>query len=138
MDKIPSVEGELLVNMIRTPDGTILESRYRWDYRSHLDAKTGEEYMVDGGLDYARRNVNGVKAEELSLYTTDPHELVRTRFTWGTYGKRGDSPMHYVALEDMSDLHIEAVLDGLSHGKIEDMFRNELEYRRLNFLTVED
>ena len=94
--------------------------------------------MVDGGLDYPRRNVNEVKAEELSLYTADPHELVRTRFTWGTYGKRGDSPMHYVALEDMSDLHIEAVLDGLSHGKIEDMFRNELEYRRLNSLTVED
>ena len=138
MDKIPSVEGELLVNMIRTPDGTILESRCRWDYSSHLDAKTGEGYMVDGGLDYPRRNVNEVKAEELSLYTTDPHELVRTRFTWGTYGKRGDSPMHYVALEDMSDLHIEAVLDGLSHGKIEDMFRNELEYRRLNSLTVED
>jgi len=138
MDKIPSVEGELLVNMIRTPDGTILESRCRWDYSSHLDAKTGEEYMVDGGLDYTRRNVNEVKAEELSLYTTDPHELVRTRFTWGTYGKRGDSPMHYVALEDMSDLHIEAVLDGLAHGRIEDTLKRELKYRKDSELTVED
>ena len=47
----------LILNRIKTPDGTILTSYNRHDYVSYEDAN-GLEYMVDGGLEYLRRNVN--------------------------------------------------------------------------------
>ncbi|WP_198160174.1 hypothetical protein [Photobacterium sp. J15] len=51
-----------------TPDSTILISRHRHDYVTHINAN-GETYMVDGGTDYLRRNVNTEPFEEQSIYT---------------------------------------------------------------------
>lgn len=48
----------ILSNRMRTPDGTILESKHRHDYVTHLDAN-GNEYMLDGGLSYVRSSAYG-------------------------------------------------------------------------------
>ncbi len=40
---------EILCNRIQTPDGTILTSHDRHDFKSYVD-KNGYEYMVDGGV----------------------------------------------------------------------------------------
>ncbi len=48
----------LIYNALRTPDGTVLTSRHRHDYVTHID-KNGKEYMIDGGLDYVRSSANG-------------------------------------------------------------------------------
>ena len=118
-------------NRIRTPDGTILESMNRHDYVTYIDAN-GKEYMVDGGLDYLRRNIHDdAPYEELSLVSTDEHSVIREVFKWGTYGIDGKQKLKYVVLKDMSWDHIEAILETQVHVRehIRQLFVNELEYR---------
>ena len=47
-------ERKLLANVMRTPDGTVLQSNHVHDYVEHTDAN-GKLYMVDGGVQYIRR-----------------------------------------------------------------------------------
>lgn len=115
---------------IQTPDGTILESLHRHDFRTHIDTITGETYMIDGGLDYRRGIVNKIEAKDLSVYLSDGHEKVREAITWGTRGKNGDQPLRRVKLKDMDTEHIQACLDTQPlHPAYKIAFQNELEYR---------
>jgi len=123
----------LVYNAIRTPDGTVLESTHRHDYKAYLD-KNGKEYMVDGGLEYIRRNVHGdAPYEELSVYTTDGHDRVREVVKWGTYGINGDQPLTRVLLKDMSKEHIQACLDNVPqmHPAYKEAFKEELKLRSI-------
>ena len=121
----------ILRNAIQTPDGTIIESRTRHDYKEYEDAN-GWTYMVDGGLDYVRRSVNKHEpAIDLSLTEAEPHFFLRDYVTWGTYGKEGDEPLSYKTIADMETEHIQAVLDtqrGM-YPQIRDFMVAELEYR---------
>lgn len=125
---------ELLVNAIKTPDGTILESRYRHDYQSYTDSITGETYSVDGGLDYRSGTYTSKGVTNLSLYSDDPHDKIREGFTWGTYGKCGTLPKHYLKLKDMTTDHINAILTTQFHitKAIRKAFEDELEWRNEN------
>ena len=123
-----------LANRIRTPDGTILESMHRHDYVTYIDAN-GKEYMVDGGLDYLRRNIHDdAPYEELSLVSTDDHSVIREVFKWGTYGIDGKQKLKYVILKDMSWDHIEAILETQTQLRdhVRQVFVNELDYRGKN------
>ena len=99
----------LIRNAIQTPDGTILESEYRHDYKEYTDAN-GKTYMVDGGLDYVRRSANG---DEISrcLYDDESHEVQRNTLKWGSYGINGDQPLKFNTIAEMSSDHIRNVLD---------------------------
>lgn len=121
---------QLLRNAIKTPDGTILESRHRHDYRRYIDAN-GETYMVDGGLEYIRRSVNEEPVEELDIYTDDPHEVIREGFTWGSYGRDGNTPLHYIKLKDLTEEHIQAILRTQNQlpDYIRKVFEDELKWR---------
>lgn len=120
-----------LRNAIRTPDGTVLESKHRHDYREHLDTATGELYFIDGGLAYTRTSVNKVPAEDISTYVGDNYEDTRRIFKWGTYGKDGRQPLKWVPVKDMSSNHIKAVLETQKYipNWIRSIFRAELEFR---------
>ena len=122
------MEDRLVYNAIRTPDGTVLVSYHRHDYKTYTD-KNGHEYMVDGGLDYCRRNVvEEAPAEELSVGMSAGHDKVRQLITWGTRGKSGKDPLHYITLCDMETDHIKAVLEECS-PRFKDSFETELEMR---------
>lgn len=124
---------KILVNAIRTPDGTILRSRHRHDFVSHKDSN-GCEYSVDGGVDYLKRSrgLNAPPARELSLFSDDPHDLIREWFDWGTYGKNGDDPLKHILLKDLTTEHIKAIIDTQHHlpDHIKQVFLNELEWRK--------
>lgn len=123
----------LVYNAIRTPDGTVLESKHRHDYNVYVD-KNGKEYMVDGGLDYTRRNVyDDAPYQELSVYLTDGHDKVREVVKWGTYGKDGNQPLSYILLKDMSTEHIQACLDNVKtmHPAYKESFKEELKLRSI-------
>ncbi len=121
----------MLAQRIRTPDGTILQSFNRHDYKTHLDAKTGETYMVDGGLDYCRGIANVVPAESLCVFVGDDFQHIRSAFCWGTRGKDGQQPLKYVPLKDLDTSHIQAILDTQYQipGHIRNQFVMELQLR---------
>lgn len=129
-----------LYNAIQTPDGTILESKHRHDYRTHIDKVTGEEYMVDGGGEYLRRNVNKIPATELSIPAEGyVHEKARRYFRWGVRGRTPETQydVRWVKLEDLGDNHIEAILETQKlSAQVFKLFEHEMIYRQLRGNTV--
>lgn len=132
---------QIIYNAIQCPDGTILESRHRYDYKTHRDEVTGEVYMCDGGEAYLRRGINKIPATELSIDTSHPHEVQREYFSWGSYGKDGKQEKYYIKLKDMTDEHIAAILRTQWQIKgqfSEKLFKDELEYRQVNNIEVKE
>jgi hypothetical protein len=128
------MKNQIVANMIRTPDGTVLQSFHRHDYKTYTD-KNGKEYMVDGGLDYTRRFVHDdAPYEELSAYSNDPHDVIREAFKWGTRGKDGKQPLTYVPLKNLTVDHIEAILKTQDHIQqyIRNIFLDEMIFRTKN------
>jgi len=126
---------EFVYNAIQTPDGTILHSAYRHDYKQYVD-KNGETYILDGGQYYQRGSVNKEKAKDISVRMSDDISLIREHYTWGTYGKDGSDTLTPILLKDMSNSHIQAVIkDGYVASPI---MKLELQYREANSIVVED
>ena len=131
-DKTPSkkLDLKIVLNRIRTPDGTILTSYNRHDFKTHKDAN-GKTYGVDGGIDYLRRIGDVDDCEELSVYNHEPFEIIRKSFHWGTRGIKGDQPLTYKPVCDLTKLHIKAILKTQTQIPkwVENIFERELKYR---------
>lgn len=126
------LESKLIYSAWRTPDGTILHSRHRHDYQEHFDEVSKEWYILDGGLDYQRCSINEVPAEDLTLYSDDPHDKIREVFIWKSYGKNFSQPEGvYTLLKDLTDEHLAAILETQTHlpEYILEMFKNEIQFR---------
>ena len=124
-----TTESRILLNRIKTPDGTILTSYNRHNYVEYKDTITKEVLMVDGGTDYLRRNMGTY--EELSVYDDGSHLTRRSAVHWGTRGKDGRQPLVYKPIKDLDSDHIEAILK--TQHQISDFYReilkDELNYR---------
>ena len=126
-----TTDATLLYNGLKTPDGTIIESHHRHDYKTYEDAN-GKTYMIDGGLDYVRCSAHGDE-NHMCVWSNDEHELIREHAEWGTYGINGDQPLEYVKIKDMSTEHLEAcVKTHQSPGRMSNVFVAELNYRKSN------
>ena len=144
------MDKRIILNRIKTPDGTILTSYSVHDYKTYID-KNGLEYMVDGGNEYLRRNVYrdkwdrkgvwpfivrllirfgwynspgpNVQYEEMSIYSDAPFEVVRKSFHRGGRGVDGKQPLTWVLLCDMSDEWLKATIKYLKINRAS--YRNE-------------
>jgi hypothetical protein len=122
---------KIVLNQVRTPDGTVLTSRHRHDYVRHLD-KNGLEYSVDGGLDYLSRGFDRDDPhEELSVYADESFDLVRASLAWGTRGITGDQPIRWVTVDTLETEHIQNILRTQHQipGYIREIFEREISYR---------
>ena len=133
----------IIRNAILTPDGTYLRSYHVHDYKEHKDTVTGEIYIVDGGNHYLRRSMNDVPAEDLTVYLDDNFEVVRMAFVWKSYGKNLEHAPNgiYIALCDMTDDHIEAILNTQVHiigTFVEELMVAELQYRKCGTIRLSD
>lgn len=127
---------KILYNAIRTPDGTILESTHVHDFRTHVDKTNGKEYMVDGGNFYLKRNAHN-DYEELSLNTLDDIEKIRGLISWASYGVDGNEPRKVSLIKELSDEHLDALIDGKwSECFLLPVFIKEKEYRKEKGIVV--
>ena len=134
------MEKKIILNRIKTPDGTILTSNHVHDYQTHID-KNGLEYMVDGGGEYLRRTVHEDHPyTEMSVYDDDPFEIIREALCWGTYGKDGNQPLEWKPLSKMSNEHINSVINTQKHLStyLKDFMVYELEYRTVENIIISD
>ena len=128
-------------NAIQTPDGTILESRHRHDWKEYTDAN-GKYYSVDGGMDYLRRGYTVQDYTELSRYEDEDIEELRKVITRGGRGKDGRQPLEFTLLCEMNDEWLEAAIQynvdyGMGHGVMNRLYKREQEYRTQNNIIVE-
>lgn len=130
------MERKIVQNAVQTPDGTILVSTHRHDYKEHVDAKNGKTYIVDGGLDYIRRTSHE-PLDDLAIYDDERFEDIRLKLLRGGRGIDGTEPLKYVRLCNMSDEWILAAIDynvqrGSGDSFHNRMYASELEYRKCN------
>lgn len=134
----------LISNRWRTPDGTLLVSKYTHDFVSHQDAN-GDVYFVDGGNDYSRRSLNDIPMTNESVYADDDFEIVRQCLLRGTFGfdNKGTDRRIWMPMNKMSDAHLCNIIvyDGISDGKYSvytHLYVKELIYRLENGLYSMD
>ena len=121
---------QVIANALITPDGTILQSYHRHDYKTYTD-KNGEEYMIDGGTDYCRSNVNKEPAQYITITMEDSHSTRRKWFHWGTRGVNGDQPLVWKPLKELDTDHIKSILKTQHHigEHLIELFEDELHFR---------
>lgn len=121
---------KILVNQIRTPDGTMLVSRNRHDYVEHID-KNGNIYAIDGGNEYLRRIFDFQDYTEMSLYEDSNFGDIRKYYCRGGRGKNNDQPLKWVPLCEMSNEWIENCIEyNRVRNFSEDIYQKELDYRK--------
>lgn len=102
-------------------------SYHRHDYKT---CRCENKAMVDGGLDYLRYGAKDMKKiVSHDVYADDDFEIVRKYASRGSRGKDGLQPLSYIAICDMDDDYLKAVLE---YGGAEwhlDLIRKEIKYR---------
>lgn len=132
----------LMLSRIQTPDGTILTSHHVHDYVTHLDAN-GETYMLDGGCEYQRFNINEERPIDLSVWSDDSYEKIRVSYHRGGRGKNGDEPLKWVPMSEMSDEWLKNCIkynDDRGAGMCDSTYwyAKELRYRKRMNISIKD
>ena len=117
---------QLVYNAVECLDcGETIVSYHRHDYKT---CECEGEAMVDGGVSYSRYGGRNIK--KIDVYTDDDFEVVRKHATRGSRGPNGDKPLSWIAICDMDDDYLEAVLDYGGPGWHIDLIKKEIEWRK--------
>jgi hypothetical protein len=119
---------QIVYNAIKCLEcGETIVSYSRHDYNT---CGCPNDAMVDGGNDYERYGAMDMdKIETKYIYADDDFEIVRKHAVRGSRGVDGRQPLTYIAICDMDDDYLQAVLD---YGGAEwhlDLIRKEIKYR---------
>ncbi len=109
-----STRPQLVQNAVYLPEKDLyLKSTHVHDYITHTLAGN-VEVMLDGGLDYVRRNVHrGTDAARIvdwCLYDNTPFSEITQKFLWGTRGVKGDQPLRWRPIASLDLDHLQAIL----------------------------
>jgi hypothetical protein len=86
--------------------------------------------MVDGGLDYIRYGGKDMKkVVHHAVYADDDFEKVRQYAKRGSRGKDGLQPLTYIAICDMDDDYLQAVVDYGDADWHIDLIKKEIKFR---------
>lgn len=86
--------------------------------------------MVDGGTCYERYGAKDMdKIEKRYIYDDDDFEEVRRYVYRGSRGKDGKQSLTWIAICDMDDDYLQAVLDYGGHTWHIDIIKKEIDYR---------
>ncbi len=124
----------ILYNAIKTPDGTIIESKFTNDYVCHKDAN-GNTYCVDGGHMYLRRSFSShPDFEDISEYDDGSHEKRVEYLKWGNNYDKNMNLLpctKWIKIKDMETSHIKSIIDGdfCKDKFYKEVFINELKNR---------
>lgn len=116
--------------------GTVLVSYHRHDYKTcECDNKT----MVDGGTAYLRYGGKDMtKVVSTPVFLDESFEKVRHYATRGARGKDGNEPLRWIKLSEMTNNHLQAVLDYGGADWHLKLIQQELAYRLLHNIVIED
>ena len=139
------MEEQIVVNVMITPDGTILVSKHRHDYQSHID-KNGETYFIDGGRDYIRCSKNEEQPTFIQYTVSDMNDSdkwldMRKYIYRGTFDKEGNRI--WKSLDTMSNTHLKNCIiynenRGFGNSVSSMAYKKELEYRQEHNIIIED
>lgn len=127
-------EANIIYNAIRCPDGTVLESFHRHDYKEY-EQGDGRFYSVDGGKEYLSRGFSVQDYEELAVMSDDSIGEIREVFLWTSVldenSERLPEPVQR-KLEDLNDGHIIALVEWTKDDypdHINEIMVREAQYR---------
>ena len=122
---------QLIYNAVKCLEcNETIVSRYGHDYKL-CGCPNGA--MVDGGLDYQRYGAKSMsKIVAISIYADDDFEVVRKYAARGSRGKDGLQELSWIAICDMDDDHLQAVVDYGGADWHIDLIKKEIEYRKKN------
>lgn len=136
VNDIPTKDEWIIYNAIECPDGTVIESQYRWDFVKHTQ-EDGREYAVDGGCDYLKRLFTDYDWKELSVTTESPHEEIRKVFKWTSQLDKDGNILECPItkrLKDLEDDHVLALVKWTADGYpayIHKIMTDEANWRNL-------
>lgn len=119
---------QLVYNAVKCLEcGKTIESHHVHDYKT---CGCPNDAMVDGGTAYSRYGARDMRMiEKIDIYADDDFEIVRKYATRGSRGKDGKQPLSWIAICNIDDDYLQAIVDYGGPDWHIDLIKKEIAYR---------